>query len=159
MGAAPVFLPGGQIYESAQRGIIDAFEYITPSLNWGMGFQEVADYMYLSPSRSPSDAQSLFVNKAKWDELPDDLKLIVETVAHQVSRQFFTEELLMDSEAIEKFREYGTVVEKLPLDIEELLYEKANEYYQEESAKDPNYEKVYNSTLQFAEICKQFDIR
>lgn len=159
MGAAPVFLPGGQIYESAQRGIIDAFEYITPSLNWGMGFHEVADYMYLSPSRSPSDAQSLFVNKAKWDELPDDLKRIVETVAHQVSRQFFTEELLMDSEAIEKFREYGTVVEKLPLDIEELLYEKANEYYQEESAKDPNYEEVYNSTLQFAEICRQFDIR
>jgi len=159
MGASPVFLPGGEIYESAQRGIIDAFEYITPSLNWGMGFQEVTDYMYLSPSRSPSDAQSLFVNKAKWDELPDDLKLIVELAAHKVSRKFFTDEVLMDSEAIEKFREYGTVVEKIPADIEALLYEKAIEYYKEQSAIDPNYERIYNATLQFAEKCKEFDIK
>jgi len=159
MGAAPVFLPGGEIYEACQRGIIDAFEYITPSLNWGMGFQEVAKYMYLSPSRSPSDAQSLFVNKKKWDELPDDLKRIVEMAAHQVSRKFFTEELLMDAEAIEKFKEYGTIVENIPEDIEKLMYEKAYEYYQEESAKDPNYAKVYNSTIRFAEICKEADIK
>jgi len=159
MGASPVFLPGGEIYEACQRGIIDAFEYITPSLNWGMGFQEVAKYMYLSPSRSPSDAQSLFVNKKKWDELPDDLKRIVEMAAHQVSRKFFTEELLMDAEAIEKFKEYGTIVENIPKDIEELMYEKAYEYYQEESAKDPNYAKVYNSTIRFAEICKEADIK
>jgi TRAP-type mannitol/chloroaromatic compound transport system substrate-binding protein len=159
MGASPVFLPGGEIYEAMQRGIIDAFEYITPSLNWGMGFQEVADYMYMSPSRSPSDAQSLFVNKKKWDELPDDLKLIVEMAAHYVSRKFFTEELIMDAEAIEKFKEYGTVIEKIPEEIEELMYEKANEYYAEESAKDPNYEKIYNSTMDFAEMCKEFDIK
>ncbi len=159
MGAAPVFLPGGEIYEAAQRGIIDAFEYITPSLNWGMGFNEVTKYMYLSPSRSPSDAQSLFVNKKKWDELPDDLKRIVEMAAHQVSRQFFTEELLMDSEAIEQFKEYGTVVENIPQDIEQLMYDKAYEYYQEESAKDPDYAKIYNSTIRFAEICREFGIK
>jgi TRAP-type mannitol/chloroaromatic compound transport system substrate-binding protein len=159
MGAAPVFLPGGEIYEAMQRGIIDAFEYITPSLNWGMGFQEVADYMYLSPSRSPSDAQSLFVNKKKWDELPDDLKRIVEMAAHYVSRQFFTEELIMDAVAIEEFKEYGTVVEKIPVEIEELMYEKAYEYYAEESAKDPEYEEIYNSTIDFAKMCKEFDIK
>ncbi len=159
MGAAPVFLPGGEIYEAMKRGVIDAFEYITPSLNWGMGFQEVAKYMYLSPSRSPSDAQSLFVNKKKWDELPDDLKRIVEMAAHQVSRQFFIEELLMDVEAIEKFKEYGTIVQNIPEDIENLMYEKAYEYYQEESAKDPNYERVYNSMMKFAEVCKQLGIK
>ena len=159
MDAAPVFLPGGEIYEAMQRGIIDAFEYITPSLNWGMGFQEVSKYMYLGVSRSPSDAQSLFVNKKKWDELPDDLKRIVEMAAHKVSRQFFTEELLMDSEAIEKFRDYGTIVENIPVEIEDLLYEKAYEYYQEESAKDPVYAEVYNSTVRFAEICKEAGVQ
>ena len=47
MGATPVFLPGGEVYEAAQRGVIDGFEYVTPSVNWAMGFQEVSKYMYL----------------------------------------------------------------------------------------------------------------
>ena len=67
MGAAPVFLPGGEVYEATQRGIIDGFEYVTPSVNWGMGFQEVTEYMYLSPSRAPTDAQAIFVNQKTWD--------------------------------------------------------------------------------------------
>ncbi len=159
MGAAPVFLPGGEIYESAKRGILDAFEYITPSLNWGMGFHEVTDYMYISSSRAPSDAQSLFVNMDVWNALPPDLQKIVELVAHRVSHEFFTESVVRDSTALEKYKEYGTIVEKLPKDIEELLFEKANEYYAEESAKDPGYKKVYEAALRFKEICDQFDIK
>jgi len=159
MGASPVFLPGGEIYESVKRGVIDAFEYITPSLNWGMGFQEVTKYMYLSSSRAPSDAQSLFVNMDAWNALPKDLQDIVELVAHRVSHEFFTESVVRDSTAMAKYVEYGTVVEKLPKDIEELLFEKANEYYAAESAKDPGYKKVYDSALKFKEICDMFDIK
>jgi TRAP-type mannitol/chloroaromatic compound transport system substrate-binding protein len=159
MGASPVFLPGGEIYESVKRGVIDAFEYITPSLNWGMGFQEVTKYMYLSSSRAPSDAQSLYVNMDAWNALPKDLQDIVELVAHRVSHEFFTESVVRDSTAMEKYIEYGTVVEKLPKDIEDLLFEKANEFYAAESAKDPGYKKVYDSALKFKEICDMFDIK
>lgn len=159
MGASPVFLPGGEIYEGMQRGIIDAFEYITPSLNWGMGFQEVAKYLYLGASRSPTDTQTLFVNKKKWDELPDDLKEIVKTTAHQVGRQFFTDEFLLDQVAIVDFKDYGTVIENIPKDIEDLMYEKAFEYYEEEAAKDPVYAKVYHSFMDFGQLCRDAGIQ
>jgi TRAP-type mannitol/chloroaromatic compound transport system substrate-binding protein len=159
MGAAPVFLPGGEIYESVKRGVIDAFEYITPSLNWGMGFHEVTDYMYISSSRAPSDAQSLYVNMDVWNALTPDLQEIVKLVAHRVSHEFFTESVVRDSTALEKYKEYGTIVEKLPTDIEELLFEKAIEYYAAESAKDPGYKKVYESALKFKEICDTFGIK
>jgi TRAP-type mannitol/chloroaromatic compound transport system substrate-binding protein len=124
-----------------------------------MGFHEIADYMYISSSRAPSDAQSLFVNMDVWNALPPDLQEIVELVAHRVSHEFFTESVVRDSTALEKYKEYGTVVEKLPKDIEELLFEKANEYYAAESAKDPGYKKVYEAALRFKEICDQFDIK
>jgi len=159
MGATPVFLPGGEIYEGMQRGIIDAFEYFTPSGNWAMGFQEIIKYLYLSPSRSPSDGQSLFVNKKKWDELPADLQLIVEMCAYKIAHEFHTEVALEDSIAIEKFKEYGIIVEKAPQDIVDLLYEKADEYFAAEAAKDPEYAKIYNSVLNFRKICEQIDIR
>ncbi len=159
MGAAPVFLPGGEIYESMQRGVIDAFEYFTPSGNWTMGFQEIAKYMYLSSSRSPFDAQSLFVNKSKWDELSPDLKAIVEMAAYKVAHEFFTEIAIQDTAAIQKFKDYGVVVEKLPEDIDKLLFEKAEEYYNEESQKDANYAKIFKSVFEFKKICEEIDIR
>jgi TRAP-type mannitol/chloroaromatic compound transport system substrate-binding protein len=159
MGASPVFLPGGEVYESAKRGIIDAFEYVTPSVNWSLGFQEVAHYLYLSPSRAPSDAFALFVNKDVWNALPLDLQKIVEMVTHEVTRRFYLESILKDSIALEKFKEYGTIIEKVPNDINELLYKEANEYYTEECAKDSNYKKVYEAAVKFREICNQAGIK
>jgi TRAP-type mannitol/chloroaromatic compound transport system substrate-binding protein len=48
MGAAVVTMFGGEIYESTQRGVIDTFEMGTFGANWGMGFQEVAPYVYIA---------------------------------------------------------------------------------------------------------------
>jgi len=73
MGAATVIIPGGEVYEAMQRGTIDAFEYSTLASNWDMHFNEVAHYVYLSPSRAPSDPQVFFVNKEAFNALPADL--------------------------------------------------------------------------------------
>ncbi len=159
MGASPVFLPGGEIYESAQRGVIDAFEYITPSLNWGMGFQEVTDYMYLSPSRAPADSQSLAINGKAWAELPDSLKVIVDMAARKTGTLFFAESVAMDATAIDKYIDYGTIVETLPKDIEETILSTAKEYYEEQAAKDPFYAKVYQSLQAFRDVCEKQGIR
>jgi len=159
MGATPVFFPGSEIYESAQRGIIDAFEYVTPTINWGMGFNEVAKYMYLSPSRCPLDNYSLFVNKKVWDALPSDLKAIVEASSKKVAHEFYAEIFILDIEATKKFEEYGVVVEKVPEDIENLLIEKSAEYFAEECAKDPTYKKIYDSAMEYKKYCEEFDVR
>jgi len=159
MGATPVFLPGGEIYESMQRGVIDAFEYITPSLNWGMGFHEVADYMYLSTSRAPDDAQSLYVNQKAWDKLTPGLQDIVYMATKTAAQEFFTESVVRDDTALEKFIEYGTQVEQLPKDIEDLLYEKAEEYYAEESAKDPVYARVFEAALAWKKLMERAGIK
>jgi len=159
LGATPVFLPGGEIYESCQRGVIDAFEYITPSLNWGMGFQEITDYMYLSPSRAPADTQSLIINGKVWAELTPGLKMIVENAARTTGPLFFAESVAMDAEAIDWYRDYGTHVENLPKDIEDALLSTAKEYYKEVAAKDAFYAEVYESLQAFRDVCELQGIR
>ena len=159
MGATPVFLPGGEIYESANRGVIDGFEYITPSLNWGMGFHEVADYMYLSPSRAPCDVQVVWVNQEEWDKLPAHLQEIVDAVSNDVARKYYTETVKRDADAVQKYIDYGTKVEKVPQDIIDLLNEKSEEYFKEESAKDETFKMIYEKHLAFKKICEQFDIK
>jgi TRAP-type mannitol/chloroaromatic compound transport system substrate-binding protein len=159
MGAAPVFLPGGEIYESAKRGVIDGFEYITPSLNWGMGFHEVAKYLYLSPSRAPCDVQVLWVNQKIWDALPAHLQKIVDAVSNDVARKYYTTTVSRDADAIAKYEKFGTIVEKVPQDIIDLLNEKSAEYFKEESAKDADFKMIFEKHQAWQKICEQFDIK
>ncbi len=159
MGAAPVFLPGGEVYEAVQRGIIDGFEYVTPSVNWGMGFQEITDYMYLSTSRAPTDAQALFVNQEVWDELPEDLQLIVHDATFYVADEYYVNEIVRDAEALKDFEAYGTVIATVPEDIENLLYETAETYYAEQAGDDPAFKEIYESVLEWQKVCEQFGIQ
>ncbi|MBI9100966.1 MAG: TRAP transporter substrate-binding protein DctP [Spirochaetales bacterium] len=159
MGAAPVFMPGGEVYEATQRGIIDGFEYVTPSVNWGMGFQEVADYMYLSPSRAPTDDQALFVNLEVWNELPADLQVIVTNASFAVAEQYYVTEIVRDAEALISFEQYGTKIQKVPADIEALLSKTADAYYAELAAADPAYKEIYDSVMEWKKICNQFNIQ
>lgn len=159
MGASPVFLPGGEVYEAVQRGVIDGFEYVTPSVNWGMGFQEVTDYMYLSPSRAPTDAQALFVNQKAWDALPADLQQIVTNACFAVADQYYVDEIIQDAAALKKFEEYGTKIRKVPADIEALLFSTAAKYYAEQAEKDPAFKEIYDSVMNWKTVCEQFGIQ
>ena len=153
MGVAGVSLPGGEIYEAAQRGVIDGFEYITPSVNWGMGFHEVTDYLYLSPSRAPCDRQSVLVTEDAWAELTPELQTIAVKAAEALVPLFFAETIVLDAVALEKFIDYGTHVLPVPKEIDDELYRVASEYFDEQAAKDPYFAKVIESERAFKALC------
>jgi len=152
MGAATVIIPGGELYEAMQRGTIEAFEYSTLASNWNMSFQEVADYVILSPSRAPSDPQCVFVNKDAWNELPDDLKQLVQDVVDkwtQAQHEFLTYGSI---EAATKFKEYGCEVYKLPQPVADALNAEAAAFYAEKSKKQgPIFGKIYRSMKDYGE--------
>lgn len=152
MGAATVIIPGGELYEAMQRGTIDAFEYSTLASNWNMHFNEVAKYVYLSPSRAPSDPQVFFVNKEAWDKLPADLQTTVKAVIAEYT-QAQHEYLVYESiKAVEKFREAGNEVYKVPAEIEDALQAEANAFYEEKAKEeDKIYGEIYYSMKEFGE--------
>ncbi len=150
MGAATVIIPGGQLYEAMQRGTIDAFEYSTLASNWNMHFNEVAPYVYLSPTRAPSDPQVIFVNKDAWNKLPADLQATVKAVISQYT-QAQHEYLVYESlKAVDKFKAAGNKVYKVPKEIEEALTAEAEKFYAEKSkSEDPIFAEIYNSMTEF----------
>jgi TRAP-type mannitol/chloroaromatic compound transport system substrate-binding protein len=152
MGAATVIIPGGELYEAMQRGTIDAFEYSTLASNWNMHFNEVAPYVYLSPTRAPSDPQVIFVNKDAWAELPDDLKAIVKAVVAKYTQDQHNYLVKESITAVEKFKEAGNEVYKVPKDIEDALLAEADKFYAEKSKTEkPIFAEIYNSMKNFGE--------
>jgi len=159
LGAAPVVLSGAEVYESAKRGVIDAFEYVTPSVNWGMGFHEVTDYLYMSPVRAPADRQSVWVTDEAWAELSPDLQDLIINSAEALVPRFFAETIVLDAEALEKFEDYGTKVLPVPAEIDEALIIAANAWLDEKTATDPFFAKVAESQVRFKLLCEMENVQ
>jgi TRAP-type mannitol/chloroaromatic compound transport system substrate-binding protein len=145
LGAGVVMMAAGEIFESMQRGVIDAYECASPTLNWDLGLYEAGKYLWLSGARQPYEFNPFIVNIDSWNKLPDDLKAIVAEVNEAEAFRAYAEVIRMDLEALEKFRDYGTVVRKLPVELEEEYSEEAREFYAEKAAEDPFIAEVLES--------------
>jgi TRAP-type mannitol/chloroaromatic compound transport system substrate-binding protein len=55
LGASPVSLPGGQIYENLVSGAIDATEWVGPYNDYFMKFYEAAKYYYYPGMHEPGN--------------------------------------------------------------------------------------------------------
>jgi len=159
MGVSAVVLSGAEVYESMKRGVIDGFEYVSPAVNWSNAFQEVAEYVYLSPVRAPSDSQELWVNKAAWDKLDADLQELISTSAYSIVPSYFAKGVVLDIEAIQNFKDYGCKVLPVPKEIDEELGRIAAPVYDKIAAEDPFYKKVMESQRAWKAACLEMGIQ
>jgi len=158
-GVAAVIMPGGEVYEATARGVIDAFEYAGANMDWTMGFHEVAEYLYLSPTRAPTTAYGFWVNEDSWAELTPDLQEIVSMAPRVEIQNYYAETVVLDYEALANYIDYGTKVLNLPKEIEEELLKAAKEHYDEKAAADPLYSEIVASQRTFKEICELQSVR
>ena len=69
LGASPVSLPGGQIYENLVSGAIDATEWVGPWNDSFMKFYEAAKYYYYPGMHEPGTMLSFGMNASWWSKL------------------------------------------------------------------------------------------
>lgn len=154
MGISMVHFPSVEIYESMQRGVIDAFDHTNPTGNWDAADQEIADYVYLSGTRQPMEWQNAYVNQESWDALPDDLRLIVINEFRRLVLEVYWYFVEHDVESTQKFRDYGNTVEFLSEEIEEAYAKESAAFYLESKAKDPLYAEVYDSMYAYQQAVR-----
>ncbi len=70
-GAAPVNLPGSEVFTSLDKGVIDAADYSVFSTNQAQGLHDVARHP-VYPGFHSMPLVEISMNKAKWDALPED---------------------------------------------------------------------------------------
>jgi len=80
VGAAPITIPTGELYQSLERGTIDALEWVAPSLDLRMGFHKVAPYYY-SGWHEPGSELMYFFNKEMMARQPDWAQAILRNAA------------------------------------------------------------------------------
>jgi TRAP-type mannitol/chloroaromatic compound transport system substrate-binding protein len=81
LGASPVSLPGGQIYENLVSGAIDATEWVGPWNDQAMKFYEAAKYYYYPGMHEPGSMLACGMNASWWGKLSKSDQMIIEAAA------------------------------------------------------------------------------
>lgn len=156
LGASVVLLPGGEVVPSLQRGVIDAAEFLGPSVDLALGLADVAKYRCGPPIHMSSNIFQLLINPKKFSQLPQDLQVIVEEAAKAATLEGFALMWAEDMEADQKIRSMGIVTTKLPPEDQVKVREIAFQILEEKSASDPFFKKVWESQKSFLEKYRPF---
>jgi TRAP-type mannitol/chloroaromatic compound transport system substrate-binding protein len=159
MGAAVVSMPGGEVYEAMQRGVIDSFQFSTPATDLSVGLNEVCDYVYISGVRQAMDFHYYTIDKNKWAKLPDDIKAIVREACLAEAWKYYSQLATLDVDAIQAYQDYGVTVEKAPQALIDELLRQAEIFYADKAAEDPFYAEVYNSQMDYMKGLRQTFVR
>jgi TRAP-type mannitol/chloroaromatic compound transport system substrate-binding protein len=106
IGAAPVNIPGSEVYTSLDRGVIDATDWGTLGMNVDLGFHKIAPYQ-IYPGFHSLPMADVAVNADRWEELPADLRAIVEMAVRDFAREMIQEMAAADARAAQTAMDQG----------------------------------------------------
>jgi len=150
LGGIPVALAGSETYEALRRGTLDATEFSLPVADVTFGYHEISKYVS-GPSWWQSACMINYtVNKKAWDELPDDLKEIVEQAAVANALYFTTFYEYKNIEAMKKIKDAGVEIVSMDAESIDKIQRLIRKYTKEEAAKNPDFAAVINSMERYA---------
>ena len=124
VGASATVIPPTDIYTALERHVIDATEFVTPAINYKLGFQKIAKYIIVPGIHSPAHANEAVFRAADWDKLPKRLQEQITAAGAYAGLQTAVREGTGDLEAMEKLmkgrNEWVTLTPDAQKKIEEL---------------------------------------
>lgn len=99
VSAAPVNLPGSEVYTALDKGVIDAADYSVFSTNQAQGLHKFAKYP-LYPGFHSMPMLAVSMNKAQWDSLTPALKEIMSISVRDFGYDMVQRLEMMDKDSI-----------------------------------------------------------
>jgi TRAP-type mannitol/chloroaromatic compound transport system substrate-binding protein len=142
-GGTVVLLPGGEIFTSLERGVIDATEWVGPLHDLRMGFWQAAKYYYYPGWHEPGTYLEYFFNKKAYESLPRDLQHIVDAVCMENEHWVLAQFDALNGAALQTIiNEKKVQLLQFPDAVMASLKKLAKEVVEEEAAKTPAATKV-----------------
>tara|TARA_Y100000748_G_scaffold270979_1_gene243975 strand:+ start:370 stop:1410 length:1041 start_codon:yes stop_codon:yes gene_type:complete len=149
-GGTPVNLPGGELFTALKTGTIDATEWVSPYNDLAFGLHKAAKYYYYPGWHEPGTTLECFVNKDKYEELPEDLKSILLGASKMANIDMLCEIISKNNEALEVLKNKHNVdIRSYPEEVLNELYEISIKVVKELSLSSDFAKEVYNSYASF----------
>ncbi len=152
-GGTVVLLPGGEIFTSLERGVIDATEWVGPYHDLRFGLYQAAKYYYYPGWHEPGTYLEFIFNKKAYESLPKDLQHIVDAACAENDVWALAEFDANNGAALQTLiNKHNVKVFKFPDKVLNALRPLAEEVREEEAAKSPMARKVNESFKKFQKV-------
>ena len=149
LGTGTVSMPGSELYTALEKGVIDAADWGTRSMNFQLGLHEVCKYS-IEPGFHSMGALEFVVSKKTWDSLPKDLQQILESMVREWSWNAVSRILKEDAEVGPKLKQMGVEIISLPAEDYVKIRRISQGVWLEWAKKSPLCKQVIDSHIAFA---------
>jgi len=145
VGMSVTVLPGGELYQALETGVLDATEFSLPTVDEQLGFYQVAKFYHMPGWHQPSTSQFLYVNAEVWDGLNDATQALIENTCMAGVTYAIARGEALQGAVLKRFAENGVTASQLPEDVLQAFRDATEVVMKRESEADPMFAKIYAS--------------
>jgi len=146
LGASPVSLPGGQIYENLVSGAIDATEWVGPYNDFFMKFYEAAKYYYYPGMHEPGGFISFGMNKKWWDGIGKTDQAILTAITQAENDYMMAEYNANNGVYLDRLiKEHGVKLRKFNDDVYDAFGEASKSVFETARDHSPEAKEIHDS--------------
>jgi|JI10StandDraft_1071094.scaffolds.fasta_scaffold188585_2 TRAP-type mannitol/chloroaromatic compound transport system substrate-binding protein len=149
IGAVPQNIPAGEIYQSLEKGTIDAAEWVGPYDDQKLGFNKVAPFYYYPGWWEGGPQLDFFINQKAYDALSAENKAIVQAAASHAHVVMQARYDAVNPTALKQLVGAGTKLRPFPPDVMNAAFKAAMALYGELSGKNESWKKIYGDYAKF----------
>ena len=149
LGVVPQNIPGGDIYPALEKGTIDSAEWVGPYDDLKLGFNKVAPFYYYPGFWEGGPQLDFFINDKAFNALSAENKAIVEAACAQAHSDMQAKYDARNPAALKQLVGSGAKLREFPKDVMAASFKEAMAFYEEISAKNESWKKVYADYSKF----------
>lgn len=160
VGVPTVSMPGGEIVPSAQRGVIDAAEWISPADDQALGLNAVWKHYYIQGLHQAISIGDIYVNLDWWNKLPKDLQAIFQGGIMSLIADTMNWNVSQNSKALKKFVvEDKVTVHDTPADYFPAYMAASQQVIDKYAQQDAFFKQVLQSMVDWANLTVPYQSR
>ena len=149
IGGVPQNIPGGEIYQSLEKGTIDAAEWVGPYDDQKLGFNKVAPFYYYPGWWEGGPQLDFYVNSKAYEGLSSEYKAVVEAAAAVAHVDMQAKYDARNPAALKQLVAGGTKLFRFPKDVMDAAFKESMALYSDLSGKNPGWKKIYDDYSSF----------
>ena len=150
LGVAVTVMPGGEIFQSLEKNILDATEFSMPAIDEKLGFSRVAKYNYYPGWHQQATLLELLVNKSIWESLSKVDQSIISNACQAAMLDSFAKSESIQADAIRRNTdERGVQNRRWSQEMLELYEATWHDVVSREATRDPFFKEVWEDLQAF----------
>jgi TRAP-type mannitol/chloroaromatic compound transport system substrate-binding protein len=146
MGAAVTAMPGPDVVPALDRGVIEAAEFNNPSVDAGLGLQDVAKFCMVRSYHQPAECFEVLINRTAYDALPAQAKMALGYAPKVLSAEFTWKIMDAYSQSYLDLRDkHGVKFIETPVDVLQAQLEAWDQVIDQKTKENPFFAKVLES--------------